>query len=142
MAPSSSTTTTTVVIPATVRLLQPTSNVIPLLSNPPAQIYGKFVHTAIVASFYLWLRAKPLVPDPLTTMTTDLLPLALVQGVFCSLCLPVAGAWTSGTGNPVQTGGGSAGGKKKAGTSGKVGASGSGGGNEGVTSISNRIMVR
>ena len=88
-APSSSTES------ASSRLLNPTTNPIPLLSSPSARLYA-LLHTALVPSLYL-LRSGPLVVDPLSTLTYDLIPLATAQAAFCVLCLPAAGTWNNGT---------------------------------------------
>lgn len=77
------------------RLLRPTTNPIPLASASSGRLYA-LLHTALVPSLYL-LRSGPLVADPLTTLTYDLIPVATAQAAFCVLCLPAAGTWNNGT---------------------------------------------
>jgi len=78
----------------TSRLLTPTTHPIPLLSSPTARNYS-YTHAAFVLVYY-YFRSGALVADPLPTMIADLLPLAVLQSVFCAVCLPAAGTWASG----------------------------------------------
>ena len=77
------------------RLLTPTTNPIPPTSASSGRLYA-LLHTALVPALYL-LRSGPLVTDPLSTLTYDLIPLATAQATFCVLCLPAAGTWNNGT---------------------------------------------
>ncbi len=77
------------------RLLKPTTLPIPLLSSPVAKRYS-YAHTVLVPVYY-YLRSSALVADPLPTMVTDLLVIGTAQALFCSVCLPSAGSWVSGT---------------------------------------------
>jgi len=45
---------------------------------------------------YYYFRSGALVADPLTPITADLLPLAVLQSLFYAVCLPAAGTWVSG----------------------------------------------
>lgn len=75
------------------RLLTPTTNPIPLLNTPSAQLYS-LIHTALIPAIYL-IRSSALVADPLRTLTLDILPIATLQAVFCVLCIPSYGSWVS-----------------------------------------------
>lgn len=77
------------------RLLTPTTQPIPLQSSALAKRYS-YVHTALVPTYY-YFRASELVKDPLPTLITDVVVVALVQALFCVLSLPSAGSWASGT---------------------------------------------
>jgi hypothetical protein len=137
------------------RLLQPTTNPIPLLSSPTAKYYS-VAHTALIPLYY-YFRAAALVRTPFDTLLWDLAVVATLQCIFCAVCLPRAGSWVSGTtGGAILEGTASSvasptGGKGK---SGKTGASGTGsmrrkgapkgvavGGMAGGGNIRARIMV-
>ncbi|KPI43409.1 Glycosylphosphatidylinositol anchor biosynthesis protein 11 [Cyphellophora attinorum] len=79
--------------PSRPRLLTPTTNPIPLLNTPSAQLYS-LIHTALLPSLY-FLRSSALVADPLRTLTYDIIPVATAQAIFCVLCVPSYGSWVS-----------------------------------------------
>ena len=91
--PSSSSATNTTAQQQRPRLLTPTTNPIPLLNAPTAQLYS-LIHTALLPSLYL-LRSSALIADPLRTLTYDILPVATSQAAFCVLCIPSYGSWSS-----------------------------------------------
>ncbi|KAL2436224.1 hypothetical protein ABEF95_006064 [Exophiala dermatitidis] len=108
---------------ASTRLLTPSTNPIPLLPWSLAKKYS-LAHTFAIAAYY-YLRSSTLVyadPDPFHTMFVDLVVVSVGQAVFCAVCLPAAGSWSSGSGN--GTG-------KTAGIEGTV--AGVGGGSTGVS---------
>lgn len=80
---------------AKARLLTPTTQPIPLLSSTLAKRYS-YIHTALIPTYY-YFRASELVADPLPTLITDVVVIALAQALFCVLALPSAGSWSSGT---------------------------------------------
>ncbi|OCT48055.1 putative GPI-anchor biosynthesis protein (Pig-F) [Cladophialophora carrionii] len=85
------------------RLLTPTTNPIPLLSSPWAKRYS-YIHTVLVPGYY-YLRASALITDPFNTLLSDLGVIAVLQCLFCAICLPHAGGWVSGTsGGPILEG--------------------------------------
>ncbi|KIV97472.1 hypothetical protein PV10_01223 [Exophiala mesophila] len=81
--------------PPSARLLNPSTNAIPLLTSPLAKRYNH-VHTALVPT-YFYLRAGSLVADPLPTLIQDLTFVALAQTAAVAISLPSAGNWLSGT---------------------------------------------
>lgn len=82
-------------VPAAQRLLQPKTNAIPLLQSDAARYYS-YAHTVQLLAYY-YLRSGALVSDPLPTLIQDLIPLAITQCLFCAICLPSVGNWSSGT---------------------------------------------
>ncbi len=104
MAPSTSSSLSHLVTPSSKssqpqtqasRLLTPTTNPVPLLSDPIAQAVS-YAYTALIPLYY-YLRSSYLIRDPFATLSYDLIPLGLVSAFFCALCLPSAGTWNSGT---------------------------------------------
>lgn len=80
---------------AKARLLTPTTQPVPLLSSTLAKRYS-YIHTALIPTYY-YIRASELVADPLPTLVTDVIFVALAQALFCAISLPSAGSWISGT---------------------------------------------
>ena len=76
------------------RLLTPKTPAITRIETPTARLYGS-THVPLVLAYYVF-RFKALVADPLSTTIWDIVPLTLLQCVFCTVCLPSAGTWGSG----------------------------------------------
>lgn len=79
------------------RLLIPVTQPIPLLPIRFARYYS-YAYTVQIC-IYFYLRSSYLVANPLQTLLEDIVPLATSQALFCAICLPRAGNWTSGTSN-------------------------------------------
>ena len=77
------------------RLLTPTTNPVPLLSDPNVKAIS-YAYTAAIPLYY-YLRSSWLIRDPLMTLSYDLVPVGLASALFCTFCLPSAGNWNSGT---------------------------------------------
>ena len=108
----------------TTRLRTPTTNPIPLLSSYNAKLYGR-IHTPLVLGV-IYLSFNVLVRDPLNTMLRLLPVMAVLQGVFCAVCLPRAGRWDATTDTGYSESGGKArpGGKVKGSSTGVVSSGG------------------
>jgi len=113
---SSTTTTTTATKPES-----PTSAPIDLLDNDIARIYTHLHPLLLLSLFYFQFNA--LVANPVQTLLSSLVPLALLQIAYCILCLPP----TTGSSSP------------QAKVAGKKGKSGKG---KDELSIVNRLIVR
>ncbi|KIV84047.1 hypothetical protein PV11_06022 [Exophiala sideris] len=119
------------------RLLTPTTLPIPLLSFPLSKRYS-YAHTLLIPAYY-YLRASALVADPFPTMLTDLLVIGFLQAVFCTVCLPSAGYWVSGTaGGKIVEGTASTMKSSKGGTRSVSSAAGAGGGLRKKGGVSNK----
>lgn len=70
------------------------SEPIELLPTDLARLFTN-VHPAILLSAY-YLRFPALVADPVPTLLTSLLPLAVIQASYAIICLPVTGSSTKG----------------------------------------------
>ncbi|TKX23302.1 putative GPI biosynthesis protein family Pig-F protein [Elsinoe australis] len=55
-------------------------------SDPLSQAYS-YIHIFAILSTFTYTFPS-LVADPISTMTGSLLPLALLQGIYCAICLP------------------------------------------------------
>ncbi|KAL8650392.1 MAG: hypothetical protein Q9210_003846, partial [Variospora velana] len=72
------------------RKFTPTSKPIPLLPTQTARLY-QHIHPALVLSLF-YLSFSALVADPVSTLARLCLPIAVLQGLYCVLCLPTAQA--------------------------------------------------
>ena len=68
------------------RTITPTSQPISLLPSSAARTYSH-VHPVLLSTYY-YLRFSSLVADPVPTLTTDLLPICLLQLSYAVICLP------------------------------------------------------
>ncbi|PNS20916.1 hypothetical protein CAC42_2847 [Sphaceloma murrayae] len=57
------------------------------INDEPLSKAYSYIHIAAVLSTFIYTFPQ-LVADPITTMTGSLLPLALLQGLYCAICLP------------------------------------------------------
>lgn len=89
--------------PQSSQLLTPSTQPVPLLGAPFVRGYN-FASIAATLTYY-YLRSSALVSDPLSTLIQDVVPLAILQSLFCAVCLPVAGSWSSGSGGDVSRAG-------------------------------------
>jgi hypothetical protein len=89
-APSSSTHQT-----QASRLLTPTTNTVPLLTNSNAKVLS-YAYTALVPLYY-YVRSSALIRDPFPTLPNDLIFLTISTSLFSVFGLPSAGSWDSGT---------------------------------------------
>ncbi|KAF4552629.1 putative GPI biosynthesis protein family Pig-F [Elsinoe fawcettii] len=72
----------------------PAPAAIDILDNPLSKAYTH-IHTLITLSTFIFTFPS-LVIDPITTMTGSLLPIALLQGIYCAICLPGTTSASSG----------------------------------------------
>lgn len=68
------------------QFIEPTSQTIPLLPTETARVYTH-LHPALLlgALYIIFLR---LVEDPVTTLLWAVPPLAVLQSLYCAICLP------------------------------------------------------
>ena len=68
------------------RTIVPASQPIDLLPSPAARAYSH-VHPVLLSAYY-YLRFPSLVANPVSTLTTDLLPIGVLCLGYAVLCLP------------------------------------------------------
>ncbi|KAI9734656.1 MAG: Glycosylphosphatidylinositol (GPI) anchor assembly protein [Cirrosporium novae-zelandiae] len=83
----SSTTTTAAVKPPVLRTITPTTAPISLQPTTIAHIYSP-IHTLLVLGLY-FLRFNGLVSDPISTIVQNSIGLAVLQGLYCAICVPL-----------------------------------------------------
>ena len=79
-----------VINPASQSAPAKTSSPIELLPNDLARIISQ-VHPVLLLSAY-YLRFPSFVADPVPTLLSSLLPLAIIQVAYAALCLPATGS--------------------------------------------------
>lgn len=82
---------------ASLQTIAPTSQPITLLQTQPARIFIH-VHPILLLGYY-YSRFPALTIDPISTLWSDLLPIALLQIAYAVICLPAA----RGPSNPLLT---------------------------------------
>ncbi|KAG8627027.1 hypothetical protein KVT40_004510 [Elsinoe batatas] len=87
--------------PASKSKTPPTASPIEILDNPLSKAYTH-IHTLSTLSIFTYTFPS-LVADPIATMTGSLLPLALLQGIYCAICLPGTTSNTSTKGKKKGT---------------------------------------
>ena len=83
------------------RKLVPVSQTIPILTTDAARVY-RHIHPALILALY-YLCFPTLVADPVSTLWLSILPLALLQIVYCLLCLPPSSGRSTSQPTPSKT---------------------------------------